>query len=213
MPQSLAASPREYPSSSNASPNIRRAALAALLQAAACRKPAAVRSARLIVTAFGIEVSANHGQPAENHTALVCKHQLSQRSIPLVLLMLDSPMRSINLHVSPSVETESSCQAPISAPMERGSDAHQVESPRRTTLAAAIDKDGLAGYMAVRLTGEPYEQLSGRKRLVRPAERHRAACLDGALLLGIRRAATAAQSSLGLARWYSTGSLNRPIRG
>jgi hypothetical protein len=69
MPQSLAASPREYPSSSNASPNIRRAALAALLQAAACRKPAAVRSARLIVTAFGIEVSANHGQPAENHTS------------------------------------------------------------------------------------------------------------------------------------------------
>src|SRR6476659_4837678 len=69
MPQSLAASPRAYPSSTNASPNIRRAALASLLPAAACRKPVAVRSARIIVTAFGIEVSANHDQPAENHTS------------------------------------------------------------------------------------------------------------------------------------------------
>jgi hypothetical protein len=50
-------------------PNNRCAALASLLQAAACRKPPSVRSARVIVTAFGIEVSANHSQPAENHRA------------------------------------------------------------------------------------------------------------------------------------------------
>src|ERR1700730_4827083 len=67
MAQSLAASPRAYPSSTNASPNIRRAALASLLHAAACRKSVAVRSARIIVNAFGIEPSANHDQPAENH--------------------------------------------------------------------------------------------------------------------------------------------------
>src|ERR1700724_4665205 len=68
MAQSLAASPRVYPSSTNASPNIRRAALASLLPAAACRKPVAVRSPRIIVTAFGIEVSANQNQSTENHT-------------------------------------------------------------------------------------------------------------------------------------------------
>src|ERR1700730_2543733 len=67
MAQSLAASPRAYPSSTNASPNIRRAALASLLHAAACRKSVAVRSARIIVNAFGIEPSVNHDQPAENH--------------------------------------------------------------------------------------------------------------------------------------------------
>src|ERR1700737_3096597 len=67
MAQSLAASPRAYPSSTNASPNIRHAALASLLHAAACRKSVAVRSARIIVNAFGIEPSANHDQPAENH--------------------------------------------------------------------------------------------------------------------------------------------------
>src|ERR1700730_7684177 len=34
-----------------------------------CRKPVAVRSRRIIVTAFGIEVSANQNQSTENHTS------------------------------------------------------------------------------------------------------------------------------------------------
>src|SRR5208283_747071 len=79
MPQSLAASPRVYPSSTNASPNIRRAALASSLHAAACRKPVTVRSARTIVTAFGIEVSANHGQHAKNHTSACLQRQAESK--------------------------------------------------------------------------------------------------------------------------------------
>src|ERR1700730_10553018 len=67
MPQSLAASPRAYPSSTNATPKHPPCRIG--VSAACCRKPVAVRSARIIVTAFGIEVSANHDQPAENHTS------------------------------------------------------------------------------------------------------------------------------------------------
>src|ERR1700730_13141078 len=81
MPQSLAASPRVYPSSTNASPNIRRAALASLLPAAACRKPVAVRSPRIIVTAFGIEVSANQNQSTENHTSSCLRRPVESKVI------------------------------------------------------------------------------------------------------------------------------------
>jgi hypothetical protein len=64
---------------SNASPNIRRAALASSLPAAAYRMPVTVRSARTIVTAFGIEVSANHGQPAKNHTSACLQRQAESK--------------------------------------------------------------------------------------------------------------------------------------
>src|ERR1700730_16188979 len=88
MAQSLAASPRAYPSSTNASPNIRRAALASLLHAAACRKSVAVRSARIIVNAFGIEPSANHDQPAENHIS-ACLRRPAESKVNAAGIILD----------------------------------------------------------------------------------------------------------------------------
>ena len=48
---------------------------------AACRKPVAVRSPRIIVTAFGIEVSANQNQSTENHTSSCLRRPVESKVI------------------------------------------------------------------------------------------------------------------------------------